>query len=692
MNKGRILQEIKAMEPSFLPKAKRGGYICPKCNNGRGLSGTGIMRVPAKTGTGEDGTHYKCFKCGLHEDTLGLWKIYTGAVDMKAAMKSYCETFHIGNDGNSRMGETLNFDGCIDNPTPISRPATNNTHANMNMQINTSAYTHTHTHNEEQTKTTIKTRETEGENLLKYFKTCAARLNETDYLEKRGISKETVQKFPLLGYDPSFKGSYGKTWKALIIPTSPTSYVARNIEPGAPKDERYKKKGPMHLYSISGQVGAKVPLIICEGEIDTLSIVEAGGEAIGLGSTANYEKAIEALRREHPRYPVILALDNDESGEECAAKMAGELKQAGVPYKKYNLYGQAKDANEALQQNRAALTAAIKKAYEEIMNEQKEAEKTEQEKQEEQEKAEKEKYLATSAAGHMQEFINGIAASVNTPCTPTGFKNLDTALDGGLYEGLYIVGAISSLGKTTLILQIADNIARQGRDVLIFSLEMARNELMAKSISRLTWLCGMNPRNAKTSRGITDGARYANYSSDEKDLIKKAINTYGEFADHIFISEGIGDINAQKIKNTVDEHIRFTGNSPVVIVDYIQIMAPADPRSTDKQNMDKAVLELKRLSRDKKIPVIGISSFNRANYNNEVTMEAFKESGAIEYSSDVLIGLQLNKGQGEELKEAKKKNPREVKLVVLKNRNGKVGEEVDFEYYPLFNYFKEKEV
>jgi len=74
-----------------------------------------------------------------------------------------------------------------------------------------------------------------------------------------------------------------------------------------------------------------------------------------------------------------------------------------------------------------------------------------------------------------------------------------------------------------------------------------------------------------------------------------------------------------------------------------------------------------------------------------VTMEAFKESGAIEYSSDVLIGLQL-KGAGSQnfdANEAKKKNPREIELVVLKNRNGATGKKVEYEYYPLFNYFKE---
>jgi len=70
----------------------------------------------------------------------------------------------------------------------------------------------------------------------------------------------------------------------------------------------------------------------------------------------------------------------------------------------------------------------------------------------------------------------------------TGFNTLDVALDGGLFEGLYVIGAISSLGKTTLAIQIADYLASQGRDVLYISLEMSRYEIMAKSISRHTLL------------------------------------------------------------------------------------------------------------------------------------------------------------------------------------------------------------
>jgi replicative DNA helicase len=265
-----------------------------------------------------------------------------------------------------------------------------------------------------------------------------------------------------------------------------------------------------------------------------------------------------------------------------------------------------------------------------------------------------------------------------------------------LYEGLYIVGAISSLGKTTLITQITDQIAQAGQDVLIFSLEMARTEIMAKSISRHTLQQVLNNggdiRNAKTTRGITTGKRYESYSKAERELINGAIVAYSQYANHIYISEGIGDIGAEQIRETVKQHILFTGNTPVIVIDYFQILAPYSERATDKQNTDKAVMELKRISRDYKTPVIGISSFNRANYSVAVSMEAFKESGAIEYSSDVLLGLQL-KGAGEknfDANEAKKKSPREIELVILKNRNGSTGDKLGYKYYPLFNYFEEE--
>ena len=335
---------------------------------------------------------------------------------------------------------------------------------------------------------------------------------------------------------------------------------------------------------------------------------------------------------------------------------------------------------------------------------------------------EKQLYLNNNAGANMHDFKKDLIKQKEP--IETGFPIFDRILDGGLHEGLYMLGAISSLGKTTFVLQMADQIAKTGHDVLFFSLEMSTNEIKAKSISRITFenvLIDDKPEHkAKTVRGISDlntrqhghtdiwGKEHPPYSDYEKILIDKSIDQYEKEASNLYIVEGVGNIGAAQIKETVEKHIKYTGNAPVVIVDYLQILAPADERLDDKRNMDRSVFELKKLSRDYAIPIFGISSFNRDSYKQSVSMVSFKESGAIEYSSDVLIGLQFSDQRKADEKnktrtgntpltvldqdEQKSREPRQIELKILKNRNGITGVSVDYDYYAKYNSFKEKEL
>ena len=519
-----------------------------------------------------------------------------------------------------------------------------------------------------------------------FFDEAQRHIGETDYPQRRGLSEAIIDRFGL-GYIEKWRHpnvpSNVPASPRLIIPTSKHSYLARDTRSELMEDQKkYSKSkvGKVRLFNVNALKEATKPVFITEGELDALSIMTVGGEAIALGSAANVQSLIKLIQSQKPAQPLIVALDNDPAGEKAAEELIKGLEGLYIPHYRINPYGEHKDANEALTTDRDALAAAVESA-----------ERVE----EEAILAEREAYAKTNVLHHLQSFIDGISDSVNTPFIPTGFKKLDEVFDGGLYEGLYIVGAISSLGKTTIMLQITDQIAQQGHDVIIFSLEMARSELIAKSVSRHTIIDVLqgdgDVRNAKTARGITTGKRYSGYSTVERELIKRAINEYAKYAENIYISEGMGDIGAEQVRETVRKHIHFTENRPVIVVDYLQILAPYSERATDKQVVDKAVMELKRISRDFKIPVIAISSFNRQNYSTAVTMEAFKESGAVEYSSDVLIGLQLMGAgkSGFDSTAEKKKNPRNVELVILKNRNGAAGDSIPFEYYPLFNYFKE---
>ena len=596
-----------------------------------------------------------CFACGADYDLLDLIGIEYGLTDQRDIFDKAYSIYGVSVDRRSDPRKDF---------TP-----------QYQKQARTERNEHTHMD--------IHTSDDSGKDYLGYFKKCQGNLSQTDYHKQRGISDAVAARF-MLGYEPAFTAyeSTGKTtWKALIIPTGKGSYAARNTDPNADKKNRWRKsQGGAALFNPNCLKTATKPIYIVEGELDALSIIEVGGEALGLGSTDNWRKLTKLLEIQKPTQPLLLALDNDADGQKKAGELADELDKMGITFYRVDPYEGHKDANEALMADRTSFAAAIERG-----------ERIEEEAME----AEREKYIQTNTAAHLQAFLNGIAASVDTPFIPTGISGLDKILDGGLYEGLYVVGAISSLGKTTLATQIADQIAQQGHDILIFSLEMARTEIMAKSISRHTLLDvirnGGNMKDAKTTRGITTGIRYLNYSQTERDLIQRAVTEYGSYAKNIYIHEGIGDIGVEQIRDTVQRHITFTGKTPVVVIDYVQILAPADIRASDKQNTDKAVLELKRISRDFKTPVIGISSLNRASYKEAISMEAFKESGSLEYGSDVLIGLQLN-GAGSknfDANEAKRKNPREIELVILKNRNGSTGDKIELEYYPLFNYFTE---
>lgn len=293
-------------------------------------------------------------------------------------------------------------------------------------------------------------------------------------------------------------------------------------------------------------------------------------------------------------------------------------------------------------------------------------------------------------------FADAAGEFARTSAISTGFANLDGLLDGGLYPGLYVAGAITSLGKTTFALQIADSIARAGHDVLIFSLEMSKYELMSKSLSRLSmqeFEKGAQISQARTARDILCGVWCRpDVPPDFPRDIYSLLDLYEPAANNTYIVEGCFTMSVEIVCNRVRKHIRLTGKKPVVIVDYLQILAPLNERYTDKQNMDRSVVELKRLSRDLKLPVIAVSSFNRESYTVKASMAAFKESGAIEYTSDVLIALQLADLKGdakpEEIAEAKRRNPRNIELAVIKNRHGQCGE-IRFYYYPKYNLFEE---
>ncbi len=522
----------------------------------------------------------------------------------------------------------------------------------------------TYTRNVVSEQPTFKKPKQEEQKPVKDFKDFVLKAHDSlcmhDYHKDRGIADEVAARFKL-GYVQDVKGMS----TALVIPMlradGSYSYQLRNIS----KEEvlqHYKPKveeaGEAELFN-SEAIKQTKPVAIVEGAIDALSVISAGMEAIALNGAQNKGKLYDLIERHKAKLPpIILALDNDEAGRKAQAEIKAMLDKAKIQSYSINLALKYKDPNEALKAEPQAFKGLIASLEDEASIRRKE-------------------YLARTVESDLNNFLDFIKTK-RAPAISTGFKMLDDTLRGGLREGLICVGGISSLGKTTLALQIMDNIAKQGQDVLIFSLEMSAHELRAKTIARESYSIATEQtgfsQDAVTTIEILDRELLQGLPRENQATFTQAYGRYLKYAKHIFIHEAVGKFTVNEIKKRVDEHVKATGRTPVILVDYLQILQPAEPGLSDKAKVSYDVLMLKQLSRDYHTPVMVISSFNRDSYDKSASFSSFKESGEIEYSADALLALQLTAVRtGEDIAEALNEAPRRIDVKFLKNRNGTLG-------------------
>ena len=509
-----------------------------------------------------------------------------------------------------------------------------------------------------------------------------SQLSTGSYHLVRGISQATAERFKL-GYVRNANGMQ----QALIIPLKRLdgsySYQQRNTDPEAPKEKRHYKPsasmgGTGELFNQEVIGNTDKPIFIVEGSLDALSIIEAGGEAVALNGVGT-SKLLELVSKHKSKNTLVLSLDNDEAGRNAQAKLKEELlalfatpdgQKTTAPVYELNLcYNnpKLKDANELLTANPDNFKGLIATITDE-------------------QAVRRTAYKIRTVEADLSNFEEYIDTH-RPPAKSTGFTLLDKPLRGGFREGLICIGGISSLGKTTLALQIMDNFAQQGHDVLIFSLEMGRHELRAKSIARESYL--LDSRYAVSTIEVLDKQLRDQLMPEQQDNVKKAINKYYSYARHVHIHEAVGKFTVNDVKAIVEEHIEATGRTPVVMVDYLQILQPAEKNLNDKAKVSYDVLMLKQLSRDKHTPVVVVSSFNRDSYKAEASFSSFKESGEIEYSADVLLGLQLTALRtGRDIQEALEEAYREIDVKILKNRNGTLGI-ASFKARLAHNHFRE---
>ena len=528
-----------------------------------------------------------------------------------------------------------------------------------------------------------------------YIETCKQYLEHAKgYLESRCISMETAKRFGL-GCDIGFDNVKDPN-DYLVIPSG-DGYSRRNITPNCAKKDRYRKATGLKTRGFGwDELQSGAVCWVVEGEIDALSLFEAGQIAAGLGGKDGVDsfcKALEArpdFKSNPPK--IILALDADDEGQKAQAKLESWAKESGIPYAILNGSWRELASNADAKDANAALCLMGIDAF-------KDAVKAEVEAFTDQKQRTAAHYLESNVAGRLSQLWSD--AQNSDSAIPTGFRDIDSILGGGLRPGLYVVGAIPSLGKTALVLQIANVIAASGIDVLYFSLEMPASDLVWRSISRLSYL--RDKENALSQREL----QFKKWDSlGEKH--SNALDSYDEYArtsaKNIWINESVGGLSVDVLEAAIANHKAIRGCAPVVVVDYLQIMQPLDPHMTDKAALDYNAMRLKQISNQYKTPMMIISSFNRANYSSEAGFESFKESGAIEYCADGLFALQFKaaidakkdaKGKDADsavkdaIKAAKAQETREIELVVLKNRMGRLTGErgIFLKFVPKYNAF-----
>ena len=660
---------------SFLDRNKNGYYICPACKHGTNNINDGLKEY--KEG-------WKCFDIDCKKEFMDIFGLLQEAKGI-----NYTEAVR-------QVADWVKLDYTIKK------------YGESNATITQKATVDTKTKTE--SKATDDEAEQKARNKQK-IKEAQANFTEdskaSEYLKSRGLYFDICKKYGI---------GYNTKYNSVIIPTSESSFVFRSIDKEA-KPQKGNSKGKQSIFNIAlleQMADDKISLyedkiFICEGWADCLSLLQSGFQAVALNSTQNINMLIEKIKSfDNDQKEILkansllLALDRDEAGNTATNKLMDELKAIGfnkVFDVRSFIISTGKDVNESYIKDREKLETRANEIYKSSNTEQ----------------IIKRLYEDCNSSINS---LNDLFKSFEQPrqkAISTGFKNLDSVLYGGFYTGLYILGAVSSLGKTSFALQVASSIAENGKDVLIFSLEMSKRELLAKIISRFTF-----ENNRDSARNTIEILNNFTSKDDEAKAIRQrenrdsAFDRLKEFAHRIYISEGIGDININAIRERIEEHIKITGNIPFVLIDYIQIICPLDFKMTDKQATDRNITELKRISRDFNCVILGISSFNRESYKEEVSLTSFKESGAIEYGSDVLIGIQYKALEREvkynpkvrentiesekeynsrkanfykELEEKRHKGeflPLQVKI--LKNRNGKTGK-ADIFFKPPYNYF-----
>ena len=256
------------------------------------------------------------------------------------------------------------------------------------------------------------------------------------------------------------------------------------------------------------------------------------------------------------------------------------------------------------------------------------------------------------------------------PGLSTGLPDLDNMILGLNRSELILIAARPGMGKTSIALNMALNVAMtQRKKVAMFSLEMSREQLVSRLLSRASLVPSQNLLTGQLSeQQWRDVAAAANTLSESPILID----------DNPTLK--VSDMNAQ---------CRMVKDLDLVVIDYLQLMQSAGSgHSWSNESRTQAVSDMSRMlkimAKQLNVPVICLSQLSRANESRQdkrPMLSDLRESGAIEQDADVVIGLYRDGYYNRECE-----NPNRAEAIVLKNRKGQTGT-VNLTWVPEYTTF-----
>ena len=271
--------------------------------------------------------------------------------------------------------------------------------------------------------------------------------------------------------------------------------------------------------------------------------------------------------------------------------------------------------------------------------------------------------------------LSEAAASGNKiPGIPTGLADLDRMILGLNKSELILVAARPGMGKTSIALNMALHAAvNEGKTIAIFSLEMSREQLVSRLLSKAALIPSQNLMTGQLTpqqwRNITDAAQTLSATDIRID-------------DNPSLT--VSEMNAQ---------CRRIPKLDLVIIDYLQLMQSAGSgHSWSNESRTQAVSDISRMmkimAKELNVPVICLSQLSRANESRQdkrPMLSDLRESGAIEQDADIVMFLYRDDYYHEDSPE---KNVAEC--IVAKNRHGETGT-VRLQWLPQFTTFSDRE-